>query len=125
MPHKFLPTYPDLHHRLLGAEAAEAAGAQGWFWEMHNLIFECQHEHGKVLTLDLLLALASHLPLNQEEFRNQIEDHRHCEKIEADVQQALKCSVQQAPAFFINGTRYSGSLEYDELVSSLNLAAGL
>src|SRR5690242_9548356 len=58
--------YSRLHpHAELAAQAAEAAGAQGRFWEMHDLLFENQ----EALELDDLIARAKKLDLDVEEFR--------------------------------------------------------
>ena len=87
------------------AQAAEAAGAQGRFWEMHDILFESQHqlEHN-----DLELH-AERLGLDVERFRREMRDQVHLPRVRADLDSGLASGVTETPTFFINGVKYTGS----------------
>jgi protein-disulfide isomerase len=92
-------------HAEFAAEAAEAAGAQGRFWEMHDLLFENQQ------TLDdpHILLFAESLKLDLERFRLELVEHVHRGRVREDFMSGVKSGVNGTPTFFINGVRYDGS----------------
>ena len=96
------------YHLLAGiaAEAAEAAGAQGAFWEMHDLLFERQGEWS-ALTEDefipQLIVYAEELGLDVEQFSNDLENHVYFDKVEADTQAARDARLPFTPSYTVNG----------------------
>ena len=102
------------------AEAAEAAGAQGKFWEMHDALFENQD----MLDEDGLPALAAKLQLDAERFRSEFEGGEHRGRVEADVTQAHALGARGTPTFFINGERYHGDSDHASLAAALDKALG-
>ena len=106
-------------HALHAALAAEAAAAQGKFWEMHDYIFHHQHtledadleQSAKVVGLDL------------QQYRRDIADQRTLARIEEDVEGGERSGVQGTPTFFINGVVYGGSWEHDALLAALQAAS--
>jgi protein-disulfide isomerase len=101
------------------AEAAEAAGAQGQFWPMHDLLFEDQ-EH---LALRDLVARASLLNLDVDRFTEDLRTRVYQDKVQADLLSGVYSGVQGTPTFFINGVRYQGAPDYQSLLSALRIAA--
>jgi protein-disulfide isomerase len=102
----------DVHqHAELAAEAAEAAAAQGSFWDMHDLLLDHQDE----LEPRDLDRHAERLGLDVERFRRDLLDHRHGERIAEDVATADASGVTGTPAFFINGRRHEGAYDVDTL----------
>ncbi|MEA2435016.1 MAG: formate-nitrite transporter family protein [Actinomycetota bacterium] len=97
------------------AEAAEAAGAQGHFWEMHDFLFTHQHS----LEYSDLLVHAAKLGLDVERFQRELTGRVHRDKVEADLASGVSNGVTSTPTFFINGTRYQGSNNRDELKDAL------
>ncbi|MEM8810767.1 MAG: thioredoxin domain-containing protein [Cyanobacteria bacterium P01_G01_bin.38] len=93
------------------AETAEAAGAQGKFWEMHDLLFEQQ----QALTDGDLIAYADQLGLNVERVLQDLTDHVHEPRIQADIDSGYQYGVERAPTFFI-GIRHQGSENLESLV---------
>lgn len=93
------------------AEAAEAAGAQGWFWEMHDLLFEHQLQLDEA-HLDLY---ARALPLDADRFRREMKSRRYAGSVRDSIKSGVLSGVRQGPAFFINGRPYDGSAELDDL----------
>lgn len=95
----------------LAAQAAVAAGEQGKFWEMHDLIFANQ----RALTREDLLKHAGTLKLDLKRFTANLDSETVKKKIEADKADAAARKVQGTPTFFINGKEYSGTKTAAEL----------
>jgi protein-disulfide isomerase len=102
------------------AEAAEAAGAQGKFWEMHDAIYDHQSD----LDSDLVRALALTLRLDMLRFEADMEARRYRPRVERDFMGAMRSGVAATPTFFINGERYAGILEQRALLTALQRAQG-
>lgn len=109
--------FPDETHpeSLIAAQAAEAAGLQNKFWEMHDLIFEQREQ----LTKDNLIYFAETLNLNVEEFENDCSSQNVLSKIESDIESGIRSYVEDTPTFFIDEERLEG---YDETYESLSTA---
>lgn len=103
----------------LAAEAAEAAGAQGRFWEMHDALYENQ----PALSPELIGALARRLDLDMERFENDLASGRFRERVKRDFMGGVRSGVGGTPTFFINGERYEDSWDESSLVSALRAAA--
>jgi protein-disulfide isomerase len=102
----------DVHeHAQLAAEAAEAAGAQGRFWEMHDLLFA----HQDALTLQDLEGYARELGLDVERFAERLRTRKYAPRIARDVDGADQSGVAGTPSFFINGRRQTGAYDLDTL----------
>jgi Na+/H+ antiporter NhaA len=109
----------DVHtHAQLAAEAAEAAGAQGEFWGMHDKLLATQEE----LTGRDLKRYAEELGLDLERFVDDIHGHEHAERIADDVASADASGVAGTPTFFINGRRHHGAYDVDALTSAVDAA---
>ncbi len=106
----------ELHpHAQLAAEAAEAAGAQGRFWEMHDKLFAHQDE----LEAPDLLDHASALGLDLQRFARELGDGTHAQRIRDDVAGAEASGVEGTPTFFVNGIRHTGRAGTEELAAAL------
>lgn len=86
------------------AEAAEAAGAQGKYWEMHDALFAHQAE----LSPHTLLVIAESLDLDVARFREDMLGGRHEPRVMSDMERGKQEGVEKTPTFFINGERYCG-----------------
>jgi protein-disulfide isomerase len=104
-------------HSYQAAEAAEAAGAQGRFWEMHDMLFENQRRLG---TQDLL-AYAGALGLELERVAEDLAEHRHAPKIRDDFLSGVRSGVNGTPTFFINGVRYDGGYDLASMLEAVQL----
>jgi protein-disulfide isomerase len=100
------------------AEAAEAAGAQGKFWEMHAAILQRQSELGS----DLLHQLAVKLKLDIEQFASDLDTRRFRPRVKRDFMGGMRSGVAGTPTFFINGKRYEGPLNQASLLSAIGRA---
>lgn len=102
-------------HAQLAAEAAEAAGEQGAFWEMHDLIFE----HQNALRKADLLHYADQLGLDLIRFREYLTERRGAGRISEDVDSADLSGVSGTPTFFINGRRHHGAYDIAALSAAV------
>src|SRR5258708_538984 len=105
-------SHPHAEH---AAEAAEAAGEQGRFWEMHDLLYENQD----ALEDEDLARYASELGLDARWLISAIEARAHAPRIREDFRSGARNGVNGTPSFFINGVRYDGITDVDELLAAL------
>ncbi|TFW27341.1 DsbA family protein [Massilia horti] len=103
----------------LAAEAAEAAGAQGQFWPVHDAIYENQDTLGA----DMLAALADPFVLDMTRFVEDMRSHRFLAKIREDLRGAVLSGAAGTPTFFINGEHYEGRYDAPSLAQALSAAA--
>jgi Na+/H+ antiporter NhaA len=109
----------DVHPRAqAAAEAAEAAAAQGKFWEMHDLLLD----HQKALRVSDLLGYAQDLDLDRERFEEDLRRRSGAGRIEEDVDSADLSGVSGTPTFFINGRRHYGAYDIDTLSAEVRAA---
>lgn len=83
------------------AIAAEAAGQQGKFWEMYDLLFANQEK----LSDETIINLAKQLNLRMEAFMQDLESGPVKQKVEQDQAYGLKIGINATPTFFLNGQR--------------------
>jgi len=104
------------------AVAAEAAGKQNKFWQMHDLIFENQ----KRLSWSFLLSLADGLDLNLEQFFQDSKSNEVKNKIETDFESGIRSGVNRTPTFFLNGSQVSSYDEsYESLLNAVQLESSM
>lgn len=101
------------------AEAAEAAAAQGQFWQMHEMLFIHQQELGN----GHLVEYANRLGLNIPQFLQDLSRGVYLDHIHADIEGGLQSGVEAAPALFINGIRYTDRWTIEQIVAAI-VAAG-
>jgi protein-disulfide isomerase len=106
-------------HAEMAAEAAEAADAQGRFWDMHDTLYANQQQ----LDGPELLAYATALGLDIKRFGNAVAGHVHLPKVSEDFISGIRSGVNGTPAFFINGVRHDGSWDYPSLAMAVQQAA--
>jgi protein-disulfide isomerase len=106
-------------HAQIAAEAAEAAGAQGRYWDMFDLLYANQ----RALDVPHLGRYAEQLGLDLRRFVADLQAHRFLEKLRGDLHSGAISGVQGTPTFFINGIRHEGSFEFDALLAAMTLAA--
>jgi Na+/H+ antiporter NhaA len=109
----------DVHpHAQMAAEAAEAAAAQGAFWEMHDQLLD----HQDALTPLDLGRYAEGLGLDGDRFWDELRDGVHAERVAEDVASADASGVAGTPTFFINGRRHEGAYDIEALTEALGKA---
>jgi len=106
-------------HALHSAETAEAAAAQGKFWEMHDYIFHHQH----TLEDSDLEQFAIAVGLDMQQFARDMAERPYISRIEEDLQSGIRSGVRGTPTFFINGVLYPGSWEQEALLAAIEEAS--
>jgi protein-disulfide isomerase len=102
-------------HAQEAAEAAEAAGAQNQFWEMHELLFQKQNALGQ----KNLIAYAEGLNLDIERFRNELKRKTYDRRVRDDFRRGVQNGVYRTPGLFLNGIRHDGEWDRDTLLKQL------
>ncbi|HET9138595.1 Na+/H+ antiporter NhaA [Actinophytocola sp.] len=109
----------DVHpNAALAAEASEAAGAQGRFWQMYELLFAHQDE----LRPPHLLGYAERLGLDVERFLADLREHTGAGRVAEDVDSADLSGVSGTPTFFVNGRRHHGAFDIEALSAAVRAA---
>ncbi len=101
------------------AEAAEAAAAQGAFWEMHDRMYESRG----ALSRDDLIHHATELGLDAERFTAELDSSVHAPRVQRDVDSGLASGVTGTPGFFVGGRLHGGSFDAASLITALETAA--
>jgi protein-disulfide isomerase len=107
-------------HAQAAAETAEAAGAQGMFWEMHYVLFE----HQQALEAEALVQYAAALGLDLARFSRELAGHIHAARVREDFLSGVRSGVNGTPTFFINGVRHDGAYDFDTLLNAIESAMG-
>jgi protein-disulfide isomerase len=104
--------YSGIHPQAqLAAEAAEAAGAQNRFWEMHDLLFGNQDALGP----KDLVRYAEQIGLDIKRFREELNGRRYKELVNEHFRRGVQNGVYATPGLFVNDVRYAGALDFDTL----------
>lgn len=102
-------------HAQHAAEVAEAAAAQGHFWEMHDRLFVGQN----ALVDQSLVVYARELDLDAETVAQQLAEHTHAAHVEQQRQSGIASGVTGTPTFFIDGVRYDGSVSLPKMLAAI------
>jgi len=98
------------HDRALPAAlAARCAGAQGRYWEYHDLLFVAQPDFSR----DQLVGYARRLGLDAAAFTECLDSARFQEAVLADQREGRDAGVRATPTFFINGRKIEGALSIE------------
>ena len=98
------PLVPTHVHALAAARAAEAAGLQGKFWEMHDLIYENQKDwHEAFDVRPIFEGYATKISLDLERYRRDITSPTVEQRIFLDGKRGHSLGVQGTPTVFLNG----------------------
>jgi protein-disulfide isomerase len=102
-------------YALAAAEAAEAAGAQGKFWPMHDALFA----HQAQMAPGQLPLLAREAGVETARFEEDIAAGRHRERVQQQAAEGKSLGASGTPSFFINGERYHGDSDRDSLTAAV------
>ena len=100
------------------AEAAEAAGAQGRFWEMHDTLFE----HQRRLNPSDLERYAESIGLDLDRFRTELAEGAWRETVRQQFRGGIMSGVNGTPTFFINGVRHDGDYSVEAILAAVEKA---
>ena len=108
-------------HAQLAAEAVEAAGAQGKFWEMQEFILE----HQEALEETHLIEYADELDLDLDRFKQDLDQNVYADRVKEDFHSGVRSGVNGTPSFFINGVRYDGAWDLESLIDAVEKPLGV
>ena len=100
------------------AEASEAAGADGKFWEMHDALFEGQDD----LSDEAIVAMASKISFDVDKLQDALESGTYAQRVESDAAAGRKAGAHRTPTFFINGVQFDGDSDEASLDQALSAA---
>jgi protein-disulfide isomerase len=106
-------------HAQRAAQAAQAAAAQGQFWQMHDILFDRQQELGN----GYLVEYANDLGLDISQFLRDLSKQVHVARINEEIESGLHSGVKTTPALFINGIRYTGCWNITQLMAAIVAAS--
>jgi protein-disulfide isomerase len=110
----------DMHpHAERAAEASEAAGAQGKFWDMHQMLFQNQEN----LSDPFLLGYAQVLDLDIARFTDDLATGIYRPRVTEDFISGVSSGVNGTPTFFINDVKHQGPWDAASLLAALQSAA--
>jgi len=101
----------------IAALAAEAAGQQGKFWLMHDIIFE----HQDNLNANSLLSFAEALDLDMHQFAQDWKSETLQQKVEADFESGIRSGVNGTPTFFLNVEKVAYDETYESLLHAVEM----
>jgi protein-disulfide isomerase len=103
-------------HAQWAAETAEAAAAQGKFWEMHDYLYENQASLGDEAFFE---KYEKKLKLDMPKLEHDVAQHVYASRVQEDFMSGVRSGVNGTPTFFVNGERYDGYPGLSSLVSAL------
>jgi len=103
----------------VAAQVAEAAAAQGKFWEMHDLLYENQEKLAEIDFTHFALKLG----LEVYRFQSDLEREIFAPHVAEDFRGGLRSGVSGTPAFFINALRYEGEPVFEPMREAIERAA--
>ena len=103
----------------VAAQAAEAASAQGRFWEMHDMLYEHQQE----LADADLSQYALRIGLEIYKFQAEVGSEHFSRRVVADYESGVASGVKGTPTFFIQNERYTSEREFNAIKKALEKAS--
>ncbi len=112
---------PQHKNAQISAEAAEAANAQGKFWQMHDKLYETQADWGESdKPLDKFLVYAKDLGLDVNKFKADVTGNKYQKFIDSDTADGTALNVNATPTFYINGGSLPGIPSYNDFKSIID-----
>lgn len=114
---------PSHRNAVISAQAAEAAGAQGKYWEMYGMLYEKQNEwSGSGDPLSLFAQYAAELKLDVNRFRSEVQEEKYKSIVTQDQQEGLALGINSTPTFFLNGMRAEGIQSLNDFKARIDAA---
>lgn len=118
--YRHLPISKIHPYAILAAEAAEAAGAQGKFWEMHDMLYGREE-----LDLSHIVEYAEELGLEMDRFLSDLDNHVFIDRVQENFESGIRSGVNGTPTFFLNGERYDGAWDLGSLLELVEKPLGI
>lgn len=123
---KHFPLLQLHQNALLGAKASEAAGLQGKFWEMHDMLYDKQADWSTGLNAhDFIMGYATTLGLDTKKFSDDLNSKALEDKIMAEEKEGLSLGVEGTPTFFLSGKKIdnpSSPEAFNELIKQASIS---
>lgn len=113
--YRYFPKPDSTQQALHAAEAAEAANAQGQFWQMHEQLLAHHQALGDAELVEYAIALRLSIPQFLRDMRQDV----HLDRVRSDLESGIQLGVERVPVIFINGQRYLSSLAFDALSAAI------
>ena len=108
----------------IAAEAAEAANAQGKFWEMHDKLYATQTQwENSTAPLDVFAGFAKDLGLDVNRFKSDVTANKFADFIKQDQDDGTALNISGTPTFYVDGVQQQ-SFDHDSLKRAIEAAAG-
>lgn len=100
------------------ARASEAAGSQGKFWEMYDLIFAGHRDWAESVNAEVIFeSYAEKLGLDLGQFRSDVQSTAVAEKVRNDYESGVAAGIAGTPTFFLNGKVLENPRSYEQFKS--------
>jgi protein-disulfide isomerase len=110
---------PEYHpYAEIAAEAAEAAGAQGMFWEMNDYLLQRSE-----LDEGSLMDYAEEIGLDLDRFEIDLGSRVFRQRVQEDVNSGINSGVQKTPTFFMNLVKYEGEFTEEKMLEAIESCA--
>lgn len=116
--------FPNHNNSVLAASAAYAAGEQGKYWEMYDLLFERQSTWAERQDsqAEAFLGFAEELGLDMARFQTDLDSGRYIDRIQRDFNDGRRLGVDATPTWFINGVKFVGVLPFEDFKARIDEA---
>ncbi len=105
------------------AQAAEAAGAQGKFFEMYDKLYVNQEKWGETdKAMEYVMQYAKELKLDVDKFKSDVESKKYAKKVQKDIDDGFAVGVNSTPTFFINGIQQPSGMSFDDFKKAIDEA---
>lgn len=113
---------PGHKNSMPAALSVEAAGKQGKFWEMHNILYEKQKEWAEQQSTqpELFEKYAKEIGLNMDKFKKDVQSQEVKDRVNRDLESGTTLGVQGTPTFFMNGKKITNPQSYEEFTSIID-----
>lgn len=113
--YRHYPLFQIHSNAILAAQASEAAGREGKFWEMHDQIFKGREEWEKSpAAKEIFKNYALTLGLDQEKFLVGLDSKEIKQKVADDLKEAQNLGFDYTPTFILNGKKIENPRSYEE-----------
>ncbi len=112
---------PQHQYAMVAAEAAEAAGAQGKFWQMYDKLYSNQNQWVQnSKPMDYFSQYAQQIGLNTNQFTADVNGNKYQDKIQQDYSDAVALQISYTPTFYINGVQMNGTPTLQQFQTQIN-----
>lgn len=111
--YRFFPLTNIHQNAMLSAQAAFAAGLQGKFWEMHDLIYENQDRWSNTQARDIFVDYASKLGIESSKFASDMDNESTKKFITDETNKAIALGINSTPTFFVNRMHIQNPSSYE------------